>query len=260
MSELPAILEYGLTGLAAIIVFLAYRLLLHESKAENPRAAMLRTIKAFMALGVVLAVISAASNYIETTSASESRRTAVRDSLDAARDSLQTVRQTTAAERRALNRLVANHFASRLRRGEGKLAEVPASARDTVRCTLLRRAVFRNMRTFEADATILQNALTHFVEDRDYPELQSCAQELTRDFPQLMAMRLKWLEGEAMPALRAAQDQQSPFVQEQSSATVPLPEAFMIDRAGFERPTVTVTDMTTLRAEVRLLEEALQQG
>jgi hypothetical protein len=259
MSALPAILEYGLTGLAAIIVFLAYRLLQQESETEAPRPAMLQTIKAFMALGVVLAVVSAASNYIELRSASGAQLAAVRDSLASARDSLQTVRQTTAAERRALNRLVANHLASHLRRGEDKVAAVPASARDTVRCTLLRRAVFQNMRTFEADAGILQHALTHFVEDRGYPELRACAQELTRDVPHLAAMRLKWLEGEAMPALRAAQDQQPPFVQQEPSATVFLPEAFVIDRTDFERPTVTVTDMTTLQAEVRLLEEALQQ-
>lgn len=280
MSALPAILEYGLTGLAAIIVFLAYRLLLRESRTEDPRSAMLRTIKVFMVLGIVLAIVSAASNYVKMTSASGSQLAAVRDSLERARnsmasksrlaavhdslervrDSLQTVQRTTAAERRALNRLVTNHFTSTLRRGEDKVEELPASARDTVRCTLLRRSVFQNMRAFEADAAILRNALTHFVEDRNYPELRFCAQGVLDDFPRLMAMRLKWLEGEAMPALRAAQDQQSPFVQREPSAEVLLPDPFKINDEAFQHPEVTVTDMPKLRAEVRLLEEALQQG
>jgi hypothetical protein len=90
MSALPAILEYGLTGLAAIIVFLAYRLLQQESETEAPRPAMLQTIKAFMALGVVLAVVSAASNYIELRSASGAQLAAVRDICELDPDAAKT--------------------------------------------------------------------------------------------------------------------------------------------------------------------------
>ena len=65
MNALPAILKFGLPGLAAIVVYLAYQLLLAQTKKEHPNQSIVSTIKAFMALGVALAVISAASGAIE---------------------------------------------------------------------------------------------------------------------------------------------------------------------------------------------------
>ena len=66
MQSFVPILEYGLTGLAAILAFLAYRLLLKESGMESPRGKMLAAIKSFMILAMVLAILSGASSVVET--------------------------------------------------------------------------------------------------------------------------------------------------------------------------------------------------
>lgn len=255
MEVLPTILEYGLTGLAAIIVLLAYRLLQQQNSKDEPHSAMLRTIKGFMALGIVLALISAGSNYIELSK--QGQREQVKGKLAEVRDSLSALRETTSEERRALNRLIADYFSSALRQGEEKVEAVPSSMADRAECTLVRRAVFKHMRDYDASREVLQNALNHFVRDRGFSRLQNCAGEIVADFDRLRTMRLRWLEDEAIPALDSAMANASPVTQQQLSAKVPLPDEFVIDEDLLGTPTVKVKDMTSLEAEVDLLKRSM---
>lgn len=65
MEYLTQFLEYGLAGLAAILCILSYRLLHKESDNPKPRQSMLRAIKSFALMCIVLVVISAISNSVE---------------------------------------------------------------------------------------------------------------------------------------------------------------------------------------------------
>ncbi len=65
MKELAPLLEYGLTGLAAILALLSYRLLVKESDKKTPRKAMLSAIKSFAILCIFLVLLSATLNAFE---------------------------------------------------------------------------------------------------------------------------------------------------------------------------------------------------
>ena len=65
MSALPQIIQYGLTGLIAIIVYLAYRLFQSESSKDKPRASIIKATITYMIIGIVLAVISLVGSTIE---------------------------------------------------------------------------------------------------------------------------------------------------------------------------------------------------
>jgi hypothetical protein len=97
MDALPAILKFGLTGLAAIIVFLAYQLLLSQSKKERPNKLILETLKAFMVLGVILAVISAISSTTElmTNLKHQESLNDLRSQLTAAQGEITRLREAT---------------------------------------------------------------------------------------------------------------------------------------------------------------------
>jgi|GEM_PF-1675552 len=58
VSELAEFLKYGISGLSAIAFILSFFLLNRESSRPKPRPEMLRSIRMFMALALVLGVVS----------------------------------------------------------------------------------------------------------------------------------------------------------------------------------------------------------
>jgi len=66
MPAMAPLLQYGLTGLAAILAYLSYQLLVKESDTKSPRRAMLGAIKSFSVLALLLALVSACSNAFDT--------------------------------------------------------------------------------------------------------------------------------------------------------------------------------------------------
>ncbi len=316
MNALPAILKYGLPGLAAIIVFLAYQLLLSQSKKKSPNRSILQTIKVFMALGVVLAIISAIGSVTELmtnvkhqkslddlrsrlqvaqqenehlkkaqgseekvvqlrqelenakarvkqlqeASVSQQEATQLRADLAEAQKSLQAVERTAATQRAALDRHVADRLEQALWEHRDKLQVVPESERTEVRRSLLRRAVFLNMRAFEADPNILSSALACFVR-HGHSDLTSAVDEVVTDFPKLRVSRFRWLQDQAIPTYNEAMQKRTLTVTQASwRVDVPLPHEFVIkDVAQFGPPTVSVTDtdIAMLREEVEFLKKSL---
>lgn len=62
---LPNILKYGVVGLSAIVFLLAYSLLKTQNNRPRPSAPMLTTIKSFMWIALVFALVSAISTFAE---------------------------------------------------------------------------------------------------------------------------------------------------------------------------------------------------
>jgi len=58
VSELAEFLKYGISGLSAIAFILSFYLLSRESSRSKPRAEMLRSIRMFMGLTLVLGLVS----------------------------------------------------------------------------------------------------------------------------------------------------------------------------------------------------------
>lgn len=61
----PSILKYGVTGLSAIVLLLAFYLLQVQNKRKNPSSSMLKTIKSYMRIALIFGIISAISSFVE---------------------------------------------------------------------------------------------------------------------------------------------------------------------------------------------------
>ncbi|MFY7829751.1 MAG: hypothetical protein ACOVQ4_21635 [Flectobacillus sp.] len=65
VSELGSFLKYGVTGLSAIAFILSYFLLFRESSRPKPRPEIIKTIRLFMWVTVILGVVSGVSSILK---------------------------------------------------------------------------------------------------------------------------------------------------------------------------------------------------
>ena len=79
VSELAGFLKYGISGLSAIAFILSFYLLSRESSRAKPRAEMLRSIRMFMGLTLVLGLVSGVAAILNPTAPeSEKQKTTPR--------------------------------------------------------------------------------------------------------------------------------------------------------------------------------------
>lgn len=291
--DLPDVLQYGLTGLAAVIVLMTYRLLINQSKKEKPNQSLLKTIKAFMGFGIILSVISGVGNIAElfantdhlkgqhqlNTELVEAKAEIERlkgDSQDqevvqeletqiaslklqlvGAQESMKVFEGKSTSESRVLDRLVADSIESHWRYTRAKTRRVSESNRTALRCILVKRAAFIDLRKFEANDTILKNALIHLT-NRGYTDMSPCVESVVNDLDSIKILKLRWLEDKAIPAL---QDdiRNLGVAQRGPSANVRLPDILAIPKelGGFEPPEITVTNMSKLQEEATFIKAIL---
>ena len=67
VSELAGFLKYGISGLSAIAFILSFYLLSRESSRPKPRAEMLRSIRMFVGLTLVLGLVSGVAAILNPT-------------------------------------------------------------------------------------------------------------------------------------------------------------------------------------------------
>ncbi|WP_428655686.1 hypothetical protein [Runella sp.] len=67
VSELAGFLKYGISGLSAIAFILSFYLLSRESSRAKPRSEMLRSIRMFMGLTLVLGLVSGVAAILNPT-------------------------------------------------------------------------------------------------------------------------------------------------------------------------------------------------
>ncbi|WP_026996202.1 hypothetical protein [Flectobacillus major] len=72
ITELGSFLKYGVTGLSAIAFILSYFLLFKESNRPRPRPEIIKTIRLFMWVTVILGVVSGVSSIMNPNKASAS--------------------------------------------------------------------------------------------------------------------------------------------------------------------------------------------
>ena len=69
VTELGSFLKYGVTGLSAIAFILSYFLLFRESSRPKPRPEIIKTIRLFMWVTVILGVVSGVSSILKPDTA-----------------------------------------------------------------------------------------------------------------------------------------------------------------------------------------------
>jgi hypothetical protein len=58
LDKFPEILQYGCTGLSALVFLFTFLLLKQQSAKDRPNKSMLQSIKVFMGITIILAIIS----------------------------------------------------------------------------------------------------------------------------------------------------------------------------------------------------------
>ena len=167
----------------------------------------------------------------------------------------------SASEKKALNRLVADRLQWGLQESEGKTVgsgSADGDEYDEIRYKRLRKAVFLNLLYFQADSTILKDSLES-LNKRGYTFVAMHITRLVAELPRIKTAKLRWLEDQAIPALRHDIEllRHSP-VQRGAAASVVLPKiAWILDHSQGAEPEVTVQDMPLLEDEVSLLKETI---
>lgn len=160
-------------------------------------------------------------------------------------------------QQKALNRLVSKRFENALRVTSGKVGATKEE-NDEIQFKRLRKAVFQQMLSFQANTQILKNAL-ETLESRGFKNVSVHKSRLLREMPHLKSERLRWLEDKAIPALqKSIEPIQRSFLQSVPKANVPLPKiAWILDHKNGEISDEIVTNMSLLEEEVSVLKEAI---
>lgn len=168
----------------------------------------------------------------------------------------------SASEKKALHRLVADRFQWSLKESEGKTASHDDAGEDDydeIQYKRLRKAAFLNLFSFQADSTILKESLES-LSKRGYPFVAMHISRLVAELPRIKAVKLRWLEDHAIPALRSDIEylQQYPMMQRGARASVVLPKfVWILDHSSGNEPEETVQDMSLIEEEVSLLKETI---
>ena len=121
----------------------------------------------------------------------------------------------------------------------------------------LRRAIFFNCWSFQADKAILTESLA-LLDARGYSFIADHKARLLSEFDKIKQLRLRWLEDSAIRELALEQEKmrQSP-AQSAPSAWVLIPKELKVLPDDNEKPGVSVSDMLLLKREAKLIKESL---
>lgn len=232
------ILGYGVIGLGFLLAFLAYLLLRKDRSKPGP-------VYVFMVFCVVLCGIGLYAQVRPHPPVPPA-----------------PIDPNSLAEKRtvALNRFVADNIEGTMRAankpGAKGVDTEDSTAVDEFNYKLLRRAVFFNVLSFEASAPILKGGL-ETLRRRDVLKNSEHIGRVLSQLPDLLRIRLRWLEDEAIPALRRAIEEHG-GKQDAVFAEVPLPEkVWLVDHTDNDVPTAPVRHMPRLEEEVHVLKNAL---
>src|SRR5262249_25995909 len=154
-----------------------------QSEKERADRSILGTIRTYMYISIVLATIALASNTIDIIAKPQKLL-------------------VQADEQKALDRLVADRIESSLAESSGKdHMSIGTLDNNEFLYRRLRKAVFLNIRSFQANDEILKGGLTTLTK-RGYQIKEEMIGRLVAEMPELKAIKLRWLEDEAIPALQ----------------------------------------------------------
>lgn len=265
-------LEYGIPGLSAIIIILAYNLLRAQNRRESPNESMLKTIKSFMWIALIFAVISAATTVMEKQLDSEVAAQ-TREKENAINSLAVATANNMAKEIAILNR---NHSYSSSTGtagkggggggyGEPETINEPFISEEMsfedYNYKKLKRAVFLSIKYCGANVEVLQNAFS-ILEKRGYEIEESSKTRLLKEFDELLSLRYQWLQNVAIPQAQSQLDNFPPQIQEEPYAIIPVPrELWMFSSyEQGEQPVIRIEfgEIENYRNELQLLKKQIQ--
>lgn len=158
----------------------------------------------------------------------------------------------------ALNRLVSEKLEWALKETGGK-SGTTLDENDEIQYNRLKKAVFQEMLSFQANTNILQSALETLA-NRGFRNVLIHKARLLGELPRLKTERLRWLEDKAIPELRKDIEllQSRPMIQRGPRASIPLPRIiWVLEHENGQEPEETVTDMSLLEEEVSVLKASI---
>jgi hypothetical protein len=161
------------------------------------------------------------------------------------------------AERLALYRLIADRLEEDLKLTGEKGGARPSDLTEAdIRFRSLRRSIFLNKMTLQADESVLRSSLDTLGK-RGYSWVDAHRARVLAEFPHIKVSRLRFLEDVVIPSLQKAIQQHSPVAQSIPSISVALPEDARVIGLASDEPAVTFSSMAAVEEEVRVLKEAL---
>ena len=237
----PAILKFGITGLSAIVFLFAYFLLKTQNKKDKPNANMLKTIKSFMWIALVFAILSAVSSfvdgyYIKKAINSDIEKNSRTDVLtDIATEEISSTYDET-DEYHSLdnghltkgqtNEIIDNDDLS----DDSTLFFNEAMSDNEYKYRALKQSIFKNIYYLGADKTILDSVMIRLsLRLKLDKEVQ---ERIKAVFPDLLVTRFSWIKNEAIPIARKEFDYTSEddrdVDQDIPTAIIPLPNEVWI--------------------------------
>ncbi len=269
----PAILKFGITGLSAIVFLLAYFLLKTQNKKDKPNSNMLKTIKSFMWIALVFAILSATSSFVDgyyvkkaiSSDNEKNTRTEVLadmateevystyDEIDE-RHSFKNGNLTKGGEHDDLED-------DNLRKDTSNKFIQPMSE-DEFKYRAMKQAIFKNIYFLGADKSILDSVITRLsFRLKLNNELQVRIKSI---FQELLITKFEWLKNEAIPTARKKLDDLNGRSVDQDipTAVVLLPKTVWIfdEYPEYNQPQIRIrsSDLTKMYSELEILKKQLK--
>ncbi|GAB5527003.1 MAG: hypothetical protein Roseis2KO_48750 [Roseivirga sp.] len=253
---IPNALQYGISGLSAIVFLLAYNMLQVQNKKEEPNPAMLKTIKSFMTVALIFSVLSAGSSFTEAyiaNSSDDSQR--LKDAL------MRSAANSLSYEVDEIKRRHTYSGGSVAKSGSEIFSGTALSeqmSEDEFNLRMLRLATFNSVSAFDANKEILEGALTLLV-SRGYDFSEEQRNSLLSEWACIRRARHKWLREEAIPQAEDGFRSNMMNQSTQLSASIPLPEEVWLlsEYPEGNTPSIQIDFQTLqiLKNEIELLKE-----
>lgn len=272
-ESLIKFLEYGIPGLSAIIILLAYFLLKTQNQKDNPSESMLKTIKSFMLIALILAIISGGFTTVEKYLQIKNKFEVLEKEAKNATSSLAVATANSMAKELAvLNR---NHSYSgstgTVGKGGGGGSGYPETINEpyiSEQMTLedfnykkLKRAIFLSIKYCGANVKVLENAFS-ILSKRGYEIKRSSKSKLLNEFNDLIKLRYQWLENTAIPEGQKQLDDFPQQIQQKPYAMVRIPvELWLFSKyENGEEPLIRIDfgEIELYRNELNLLKKQLK--
>lgn len=245
---IPNALQYGISGLSAIVFLLAYNMLQVQNKKEEPNPAMLKTIKSFMMVALIFSILSAGSSFIEAYFGGDSeagqlyKKSLVLNATNALTFQVKDLQQRHEFD----NGNVAK---------TGSSLDLNPMSEDEFNFRVLRLAAFNSISAFGGQRDILEESLENLALRRfDFTKGQ--INRVLAELETLIGLRYAWLDRTAID--QASNELNRPTAsQTMQTASVSLPEEVWIlsDYPSNNTPAVVINFETleSLKSELELL-------
>lgn len=249
---IPNALQYGISGLSAIVFLLAYNMLQVQNKREEPNPAMLKTIKSFMMVALIFSILAASSSFIEAYFGSGDeagalyKKSLVLNATNSLSFQVKDSQQRHKFDNGSVSKSVGSFDTD---------AITEQMSEDEFNFRVLRLAVFNSISAFGGQKDILEESLEN-LELRRFSFTKGQINRVLAELETLIGLRYAWLDRTAIDQANNELTRPSAS-QVMRTASIALPENVWIfsDYPLGNTPAIVVNFETleALKSELELL-------